>query len=157
MAIWLSSLICITGTKMIYLEVLGRPLLIINDVGIAQDLLDKRSALYSSRCVLPSAFIIYLTLMFLQTRTTNGGRRVCLLLRLLLELKLKSCPSIGANELFVTQAYGDEWRNHRRIFQQHFSSKHQERILDKGREFLRKGLLPNLLDVPCDYHEHLRK
>lgn len=32
-----------------YLEALGRPLLIINDYGVAQDLLEKRSALYSSR------------------------------------------------------------------------------------------------------------
>jgi hypothetical protein len=34
---------------MLYLEAIGQPLLVVNDYCIAQDLLDKRSALYSSR------------------------------------------------------------------------------------------------------------
>ncbi|XP_006459505.1 hypothetical protein AGABI2DRAFT_116472 [Agaricus bisporus var. bisporus H97] len=37
------------GTKFIYLEAVGQPFLIINDYRVAQDLLEKRSALYSSR------------------------------------------------------------------------------------------------------------
>ncbi|XP_006459501.1 cytochrome P450 [Agaricus bisporus var. bisporus H97] len=37
------------GTKFIYLEAMGQPFLIINDYRVAQDLLEKRSALYSSR------------------------------------------------------------------------------------------------------------
>lgn len=37
------------GSKILYLQAFGRPMVIINDVKIAQDLLEKRSALYSSR------------------------------------------------------------------------------------------------------------
>jgi hypothetical protein len=36
---------------MIYLEALGQSILVLNDITMAQDLLEKRSGLYSSRCV----------------------------------------------------------------------------------------------------------
>ncbi|KAF7782114.1 hypothetical protein Agabi119p4_1490 [Agaricus bisporus var. burnettii] len=35
--------------KLLYYEVFGRPIIVINDVHVAQDLLEKRSAIYSSR------------------------------------------------------------------------------------------------------------
>ncbi|KXN85014.1 O-methylsterigmatocystin oxidoreductase [Leucoagaricus sp. SymC.cos] len=41
------------GTKIIYLEAFGRPIIVINDMKVAQDLLDKRSSIYSSRPELP--------------------------------------------------------------------------------------------------------
>ncbi|KAJ3569369.1 hypothetical protein NP233_g5091 [Leucocoprinus birnbaumii] len=37
------------GSKILYLEALGQSILVINDARIAKDLLDKRSAMYSSR------------------------------------------------------------------------------------------------------------
>ncbi|XP_006459514.1 hypothetical protein AGABI2DRAFT_201852 [Agaricus bisporus var. bisporus H97] len=37
------------GTKFIYMEAVGQPILIINDYNVARDLLEKRSAFYSSR------------------------------------------------------------------------------------------------------------
>lgn len=39
----------VVGSKIFYLEAFDQSMVIINDVKIAQDLLDKRSALYSSR------------------------------------------------------------------------------------------------------------
>lgn len=60
------------------------------------------------------------------------------------------------NFLFPFMPYGDEWRNHRRIFQQYFSKnmdKEQETQLD----FIRKGLLPNLYESPQNFPEHLVK
>ncbi|KAF9449666.1 cytochrome P450 [Macrolepiota fuliginosa MF-IS2] len=41
------------GTKIIYVELLGRPLIVLNDIRMAKDLLERRSGLYSSRPVLP--------------------------------------------------------------------------------------------------------
>ncbi|KAJ3568002.1 hypothetical protein NP233_g6000 [Leucocoprinus birnbaumii] len=41
------------GSKMIYIEALGQPIIVVNDAWIANDLLDKRSALYSSRPRMP--------------------------------------------------------------------------------------------------------
>lgn len=35
-----------------YLEAFGQPIIVINDALMAKELLEKRSALYSSRCVL---------------------------------------------------------------------------------------------------------
>jgi hypothetical protein len=67
---------------MIYLEALGRPLLIVNDISIAQDLLEKRSALYSSRYVSASACITASAFMLRQTPVNNAHRRVCGLLTL---------------------------------------------------------------------------
>lgn len=41
------------GSKIMYLEALGQSIIIINDITIAQDLLDKRSTIYSSRPDIP--------------------------------------------------------------------------------------------------------
>ncbi|KAF9449667.1 cytochrome P450 [Macrolepiota fuliginosa MF-IS2] len=109
------------GTKIIYVEALGRPIVVLNDIRIAKDLLEKRSGLYSSRPELP----------------------------MLTEV-------IGAKEFFGTMPYGDEWRNHRRIFQQYFSSKKQYHVEESAVEFVRKGLLPNIYQAPQDAHEHVR-
>jgi hypothetical protein len=67
---------------MIYLEALGRPLLIINDISIAQDLLEKRSTSYSSRYASPSACITASVFMLLQAQDNNAHWRVCGLLTL---------------------------------------------------------------------------
>jgi hypothetical protein len=47
----LSQLMFLLGSKMVYFEALGHSVLVINDIGVARDLLEKRSAIYSSRCV----------------------------------------------------------------------------------------------------------
>ncbi|KAJ3560779.1 hypothetical protein NP233_g10612 [Leucocoprinus birnbaumii] len=46
------------GSKIIYVEALGQPIIIINDARIASDLLEKRSSLYSSRPRLPMLEVI---------------------------------------------------------------------------------------------------
>jgi hypothetical protein len=38
------------GSKVVYVETLGNPIIVVNDAGVAKDLLEKRSAIYSSRC-----------------------------------------------------------------------------------------------------------
>ncbi|KAF9449659.1 cytochrome P450 [Macrolepiota fuliginosa MF-IS2] len=109
------------GSKIIYLEALGQSIIVLNDAQMAKDLLEKRSALYSSR---PH-------------------------LNMIMDV-------IGINHLFSVMPYGDEWRNHRRLFQQYFSPKYIGREQAKGLEFVRKGLLPNLYQSPQDFLEHVR-
>ncbi|KAF9451141.1 cytochrome P450 [Macrolepiota fuliginosa MF-IS2] len=107
------------GSKIMYLEAFGKSIVIINDAWVAKELLEKRSALYSSRP--------HVTML----------RDV-----------------IGANEYFAMMPYGDEWRNHRRLFQQYFSPKTLSRDQERIREFVRKALLPNLYQNPrhvCDH------
>ncbi|KAF5346778.1 hypothetical protein D9756_010410 [Leucocoprinus leucothites] len=109
------------GSKIMYVEALGQPFIVINDARIASELLDKRSAIYSSRPRLP---------MF--------------------EL-------IGGNQFFVLLPYGDEWRNQRRMFQQHFSKRSLPREQEKALEFTRKALLPNLYKTPQSFPEHIKE
>lgn len=53
--------------------------------------------------------------------------------------------------------YGERWRNHRRIFQQHFSPKNIDGVQSRGLEFVRKGLLPNIYQSPGDVYEHVKR
>ncbi|KXN81510.1 O-methylsterigmatocystin oxidoreductase [Leucoagaricus sp. SymC.cos] len=110
------------GSKIMYLEALGQPIVVINDIRMATELLEKRSAIYSSR-------------------PQN---------RMLVEV-------IGADYFFGLLPYGDEWRNHRRVFQQHFSPRHLPREQEKALEFIRKALLPNLYESPQDFREHIEE
>ncbi|KAF5346780.1 hypothetical protein D9756_010416 [Leucocoprinus leucothites] len=99
------------GSKIFYLKAFNQNIVVINDVKIAQDLLDKRSALYSSR--------------------------------------------MKIDYFFPFMPYGEEWRNHRRIFQQYFSPKNMEKEENRTTDFVRKGLLPNLYETPENFLEHL--
>ncbi|KAJ3554391.1 hypothetical protein NP233_g12431 [Leucocoprinus birnbaumii] len=108
------------GSKIFYLKAFSQDMIVINDVKIAQDLLDKRSSLYSSRARTP----------------------------MLNDL-------IGINYFFPFMQYGDEWRSHRRIFQQYFSPKNMKKEEERTVDFIRKGLLPNLYETPEKFLEHL--
>ncbi|KXN84170.1 O-methylsterigmatocystin oxidoreductase [Leucoagaricus sp. SymC.cos] len=108
------------GTNIIYLEAFGKPILILNDIKVAQDLLEKRSGTYSSRPEIP----------------------------MLTEV-------VGFKGFFITMPYGDEWRLHRRMFQQYFSSS-IPRLQEKELEFVRKGLLTNLYQSPLEFVNHIK-
>lgn len=51
------------GSKIMYLEAFGQSIVVINDLPTAQELLEKRSTIYSSRRVI---FIILLTAQLTQ-------------------------------------------------------------------------------------------
>ncbi|KAJ3567140.1 hypothetical protein NP233_g6558 [Leucocoprinus birnbaumii] len=110
------------GSKILFLEALGRPMLIVNDLDMARDLLEKRSAFYSSR---PSMTMI--------------------------------TDIVKIREWFSFMPYGDYWRVHRRMFQQHFSEKHLPYIEERAVGLIRKGLLANLLEFPDGVTEIIRK
>ncbi|KAF9447962.1 cytochrome P450 [Macrolepiota fuliginosa MF-IS2] len=109
------------GTKILYMEALGQPIIVLNDAHVARELLERRSGLYSGRPEIPMLNDI-----------------------------------VEANIFFALLTYGNEWRHHRRAFQQYFSSKNQYRADERAIEFVRKGLLPNLYQAPQDVHEHVR-
>ncbi|EKM75591.1 hypothetical protein AGABI1DRAFT_79751 [Agaricus bisporus var. burnettii JB137-S8] len=112
-------------SKILHFQVFGQSMVVINDLKIAQDLLDKRSAVYSSR------------------PTIN--------------VKDSDLPttSMGIDYLFPFMPYGNEWRNRRRIFQRYFSPKNMSKEQDRQLEFIRKGLLPNLLESPQNFSHEL--
>ncbi|KAF9451158.1 cytochrome P450 [Macrolepiota fuliginosa MF-IS2] len=109
------------GSKIMYLEAFGRSIVIINDAQIAKELLERRSALYSSR---PRVTMLH--------------------------------DVVGATDHFSMMPYGEEWRNHRRLFQQHFSPKTLSRDQERTLEFVRKALLPNIYQDPRRVHDHVR-
>ncbi|KAJ3568619.1 hypothetical protein NP233_g5596 [Leucocoprinus birnbaumii] len=109
------------GSKILYLEALGQSMLIINDISIAQELLEKRSTVYSSRPGIP---------MLNQV--------------------------VGLPIYFGFMPYGNYWRAHRRLFTQHFAEKHLARDQERATEFIRKGLLANILESPDAFDEHVR-
>ncbi|XP_006457263.1 hypothetical protein AGABI2DRAFT_123130 [Agaricus bisporus var. bisporus H97] len=109
------------GSGILYVEALGQPIIVINDVQIAIDLLEKRSLIYSSR---PRSVMLH--------------------------------DLIKADKFFGIMAYGDEWKNSRRIFQQYFSFKNMLRVEDKILTFVRTFFLPNILEDPEDFDEHIR-
>jgi hypothetical protein len=70
------------------------------------------------------------------------------------------CIRIGIDKFFAILPYGDEWRAHRRMFQQYFGPRRVSRELERNERmlrFVRRGLLPNLLTSPKDFREHLKK
>ncbi|KAF5346729.1 hypothetical protein D9756_010405 [Leucocoprinus leucothites] len=109
------------GSKIMHAEALGQPIIAINDARIASDLLEKRSAFYSSRPRSPMYEVI------------------------------------GWIQFFVFLPHNDEWRNQRRIFQQHFAKRDLPREQEKALEFTHKALLPNLYQTPQDFLNHVKE
>ncbi|XP_006459503.1 hypothetical protein AGABI2DRAFT_116470 [Agaricus bisporus var. bisporus H97] len=63
------------GTKFIYVEAMGQPFLIVNDYRVAQDLLEKRSAFYSSRPQAPmTGLVMGVKNIFITMPYGNGWR-----------------------------------------------------------------------------------
>ncbi|KAF8958858.1 cytochrome P450 [Flammula alnicola] len=85
-----------------------------------QDLLDRRSSIYSNRF----AFWI---------------------------------PSIRmeGQRLLAFKPYGEAWREGRRLMQKHLSPSDQAIYQTRELEFVRKFLLPNLLDTPKQFSQHI--
>ncbi|KAF9449661.1 cytochrome P450 [Macrolepiota fuliginosa MF-IS2] len=105
---------------MVFLKVFDRSMIVINDVKVAQDLLDKRSALYSSR-PRPKMLVDVMKIDY----------------------------------IFAFMPYGEEWRTHRRLFQQYFSSRNVDTEQTAQLDFIRKGLLVNLYESPQKFPEHI--
>ncbi|KAJ3563543.1 hypothetical protein NP233_g8874 [Leucocoprinus birnbaumii] len=109
------------GSKILYLEAFGQSIVVLNDFRMASDLLDKRSALYSSR---PH-------------------------MNMLMDV-------VGIDYMFGAMPYGQEWRRYRRLFQQYYAATNIEGEQEKMIEFVRKGILPNMLQSPRDSLQHIR-
>ncbi|KAF9443425.1 cytochrome P450 [Macrolepiota fuliginosa MF-IS2] len=58
------------GTKIIYMEALGQPIIVLNDIRIAKDLLENRSSLYSSRPLLPMLTEMVFCQIFIKPQKT---------------------------------------------------------------------------------------
>ncbi|KAI0741731.1 cytochrome P450 [Daedaleopsis nitida] len=105
--------------KMVYLDVLGQPMIIVASYKIANELLDKRSANYSNR---PTSVMVQLA---------------------------------GLSWVSVLKQYGQEWRQHRRVFHQWFNSEVVVKLQPIQLKITR-DLVRRLLDSPQDLLEQLK-
>ncbi|KXN82010.1 O-methylsterigmatocystin oxidoreductase [Leucoagaricus sp. SymC.cos] len=108
------------NTDILYLEAFGQSIIVLNDLKTTEDLLNKRSANYSSRP--------HLTMLH--------------------EL-------VSLNSMFALLPYGEPWRAQRKLFQRHFSPRDMAANKESAAYFIQRSLLPNLLDSPVQYREHL--
>ena len=101
----LFDIVCsiVSQGDVVYLEVLGQPMLLLGSHTVARELLDKRSAVYSDR--LPSVMV--------QLYVRTGGERHLPTLTL--------SNRTGLDHMFVLQNYSSRWRLHRRFTHQSFN------------------------------------
>ncbi|KXN92808.1 O-methylsterigmatocystin oxidoreductase [Leucoagaricus sp. SymC.cos] len=108
-------------SDVVYLEALGKKMVIINGYDAATELLDKRSQIYSCR-----------------PQTTFLGQ--------LMDLWW----------LFAIMPYGEEWKERRRSCVQHFPASNLSLHQPKEVHFIRTRLLPQLVESPGGFMEHVR-
>ena len=125
---------------MIYLNVLGRSILILSSLEVITDLLEKRSSNYSDRKQSTMLSELYVTtFLSLQKLVKNAIR--C---RMNFIISMSKMP------------YGLWWRSHRRLFHQHFHrnavTKYQPIQRHEVRAFLRR-----LLVTPDNFLHHIRQ
>ncbi|KAF5346843.1 hypothetical protein D9756_010614 [Leucocoprinus leucothites] len=108
-------------SDIIYVDAAGQPIIVLSSLKACNDLLSKRSNIYSDR--------------FHQT----------------MSFELVDCK-----RLFAFQPYNDEWREARRLVVKYFTGPGKTPINNCITEFVRKALLPNLLNTPDDFFTHIR-
>lgn len=124
---------------LIYIHVFGTPMIIINDLAVARELLDKRSSIYSDRpryVLFCEMFVFYV---------------------LHVQYVSQSLTRMGWENILAFIPYGDRFRKHRKMIQQHFNS--QQAVL-RFREVQRSEicvLLLNLLQSPKDFDCHIKR
>ncbi|KAF8965868.1 cytochrome P450 [Flammula alnicola] len=114
------------GSDILYLNAAGTPIVVLNSIEAANDLFEKRSSIYSNRD------------FFLRPHLTMASE--------LLE----------GTRFIALMPYGEAWREARRLMQKHISPSDQAIYQTREVEFVRKFLLPNLLDTPQNFSEHIR-
>ncbi|KAH9941402.1 cytochrome P450 [Amylocystis lapponica] len=108
------------ASDIVYFNLVGTSVVVLNSLQAASDLFEHRSTLYSDR------------------------PRMVMLNEL-----------VGFDYHFAFMKYGEQWREYRRVFHQHFnasaSRRHQPKSAEGARELLRR-----LLESPDEFMEHLR-
>jgi hypothetical protein len=64
---------------------------------------------------------------------------------------------MNGSRFMAGMPYGETWRARRKMFQRHFPQSPQNQVtISRTEEFVRKYLLPNLLDTPKEFSKHIR-
>ena len=103
------------------ISMMGRPMVIINSVKIASDLLDKRSTIYSDR------------------------------------VQAESAKYIGYTDTLALMAYGERFREHRRIMARVIGSRAQVEKFAGLQEHATHQFLNTLMHDPGHFTDHIKK
>lgn len=129
----------------VYLDVLGQPMIILGTHEAAVDLLEKRSANYSDRSTLIMGDLRVPLSLFVLTLTLTSCSRS--------RTPVRRC---GLDWVLTLLRYGPWWRRHRRMFHQFF---HPAAIVDyqpsQRREAHRFAL--RLIEDPTNLVHHIRQ
>jgi cytochrome P450 len=125
---------------MIYLNVLGQHILILNSLEVITDLLEKRSSNYSDRKQLTMSYELYVSHSFHFKKLVKIAVR---------------CRMDGKISMSL-MPYGLWWRRHRKLFHEHFHcnvvAKYQPIQRQEAQAFLRR-----LLVTPDNLFHHIRQ
>ena len=120
-----------------YLEVLGKPMLVLSSPDVMNELLEKRSAKTSSRTQTP-LISLYVYILLASSGQTDVKRR-----------------RAGQAFNFAFLPYGQWWRTHRRMFWQHFHPGKMTSYWPVQREITRK-FLAKLLDKSANLQKAIQ-
>ena len=122
---------------LLYMNVVGQPLIIIDDLTIAMDILDKRSAKYSSR---PQSRLVSLYVSISAKEEHSHSYDLC---------------RSGWEWNMAFMPYGSRWRHHRRVIWQHYKPNAVARYQSAQHESAH-NLLFNILESPELVLDHVR-
>lgn len=152
----LTALSRLIGSDIIYVNVAGTSVLILNSLKVVHELLEKKSRIYSSRCGLPRLRLHPRFNAALQNPSTNGQRAVCLFIVYSLHGKLPFSFRMGWKFAFSFLPNNEIWRSRRHRFHQEFNPKAALRFRPQQLKSTYE-LLRRLLDTPEDWMQHLRQ
>ena len=131
-----------TETDIMYLNMLGTDIVVLNSSETIADLLDKRSAIYSDKV---SSY-----------RMSHLKRHCAPSTHPLQQPRSPIVELMGLGKwAFTAFEYGERWKTHRRLFHEFFNIP----TVDRYDEDQRKGasrLLKNLSDNPADFYNHIQ-
>ncbi|KAF8905213.1 cytochrome P450 [Gymnopilus junonius] len=130
------------NTDILYLNLAGTPLIVLDSYEVVNQLLEKRSAVFSNRCL----DFVSVIRVFLDTDSFLSSRP---------QFPMQS-ELMGLDFNFAFMDYGPKWQKHRRLMHQHFHAGASRLFLPHTLKSCR-NLLTRFLDIPDDVLGNLRQ
>ena len=122
----------ITDTDILHFDLMGSHLVVINDSGVAADLLERRSVINADRVCKSSSSIPSLTPPPPLAQDAYGERTVRVVIHFPQPLRQPTIYSrMGCTWSFLLMQYGNTWRIHRRLFHRFFNTSAAGQFDDK--------------------------
>lgn len=145
---------------MIYVNVAGTSMLIVNTLDAILDLFEKRGSIYSSRQVLEVRMVVFVAPI---SHPLGHSKRWCMNCKSIMasfklyQLKRRTwIRRMGWSWNLGLMPYGELWRAHRRYFHREFNEKASRRF-NVQHVKAAQVLIQRLLRAPEDWEVHFRQ